>query len=227
MARAVSGRWISLLAGCVLALPAIQAAAHERTPHGVLLDESESVTPSDSAYVPPEPSKLGGAWDLVDHTGTAVTDETYRGKWMLIFFGFAGCREACPGALLTMQQALDSMGEDADKIQPLFVDFSMEEPDYLGLKQFVSNFHPRLIGLTGDRKQTFGVVRKFKVRRDYSASNFSTKETGPRINHTTYLYVIDPQGKTQGYFSDRLSAEGYVKELRFHMERYAESQHGG
>lgn len=227
MAKIISGMFVCLLAGCALGLSVIEVQAHERTPHGVLMGESETSEPAESAYRPPDPTTLGGAWDLVDHTGAAVTDETYRGRWMLVFFGFSGCREACPGALSTMQQALDSMGVDADRIQPLFVDFSMEEPDYLGLKQFVSNFHPRLVGLTGDRKQTFTVVRKFKVRRDYAASNFSARETGPRINHTTYLYVIDPEGKTRGYFSDRLPAEEYVKELRYHMTRYDKDRHGG
>ncbi|WP_255648486.1 SCO family protein [Pseudorhizobium xiangyangii] len=52
---------------------------------------------------------------------------------MLIFFGFAGCREACPGALMTMSQARE-MGDEADDVQPLLVDFSMEEPDYLGTR---------------------------------------------------------------------------------------------
>lgn len=225
--KAVSHRFSVGLVACALALAALPVSAHDRTPHGVLMEETATVTPSDQSYTPPLPSTLGGAWDLVDHTGHPVTDQTYRGKWMLVFFGYTGCRETCPGALVTMQQALETMGKEADRIQPLFIDFSMEEPDYLGLKQFVSNFHPRLIGLTGDRKQTFAAVRKFKVRRDYSMMNYSSKETGPRINHTTYLFVIDPDGLTRGYFSEKLPAESYVKELRFHMANYDAEKHGG
>lgn len=215
---------IMLASGLLLLSTA--AAAHDRTPHGVLAGESETTASAPPGYEPPDPATLGGAWDLMDHDGKLVTDETYRGKWMLIFFGFTGCREACPGALMTMSQALEKMGDEADDVQPLFVDFSMEEPDYLGLKQFVSNFHSRLIGLTGDRKQTFAAVRKFKVRREYSMTNYSSKETGPRINHTTYLYVVDPTGLTRGYFLDALPVEGYVEELRFHKARYLAEKGG-
>lgn len=212
----------STLATSVVALLATVGVsiAHDRTTHGELMQEEATQVRVDPDYRPPDPAKLGGSWDLVDHTGKLVTDKDFRGKWMLIFFGFAGCREACPGALMTMGEAIDRLGTDGDAIQPLFVDFSMEEPDYLGLAQFVSNFHPRMIGLTGDRKQTFRAVRKFKVRREYAMTNYSTKETGPRINHTTYIYVIDPKGRTRGYFHDSLPVEGYVGEIRYHQARY-------
>jgi protein SCO1 len=213
-----------LLRKIVPALLAVALAtavhAHDRTQQGTLVDESESFGPIDHAYVPPEPETLGGSWDLVDHDGRLVTDRTYRGKWMLVFFGFAACREACPGALMTMSQALDQLGADADEVQPLFIDFTMEEPDLRGLAQFVGNFHPRLVGLTGDRRQTFEVVRKFKVRREFAMANYSSKETGNRINHTTYFYVIDPDGVTRGYFSDRLTAEEAAAEIRHHMARH-------
>ncbi|MBL0936423.1 MAG: SCO family protein [Rhizobiaceae bacterium] len=212
---------LSIGAACACAAPSL---AHERTPHGTLMQEGEIEFRVDPEYKPPDPESLGGSWDLVDHNGRLVTDKDFRGKWMLVFFGFAGCREACPGALMTMGEAIDQLGPDGDAIQPLFVDFSMEEPDYLGLAQFVSNFHPRLIGLTGDRKQTFQAVRKFKVRREYAMTNFSSKETGPRINHTTYIYVIDPDGRTRGYFYDALPIEGYVDEIRYHLARY-EAEH--
>lgn len=196
------------------------SVAHDRTTHGKLMQEGATQVRVDPDYKPPDPASLGGSWDLVDHNGNLVTDKDFRGKWMLIFFGFAGCREACPGALMTMGEAIDQLGPDGETIQPIFVDFSMEEPDYLGLAQFVSNFHPRMIGLTGDRKQTFQAVRKFKVRREYVMTNFSSKETGPRINHTTYIYVIDPEGRTRGYFHDSLPVEGYIDEIRYHLARY-------
>lgn len=210
----------TLLVAVALAAVAIApASGHDRTSHGVLMDETDTAAP-DPAYRGPDPATLGGDWDLVDSDGKPVTNKTWRGKWMMVFFGFAECREICPGALMTMTEALDLMGDEGDAIQPLFVDFSMEEPDLLALKQFTSNFHPRLIGLTGDRRQTFEAVRKFKVRREYMMTNFSSKETGPRIDHTTYVYVIDPEGLTRGYFIEALPAQEWVKELRYHMKKY-------
>jgi protein SCO1/2 len=116
-----------------------------------------------------------------------------------------------------MTQTMNALGSDAEHIQPLFVDFSMEEPDVPGLAQFVDNFHPKLIGLTGTRAQTFGIVREFKVRREYTMTNYSLKETGRRINHTTYFYLVDPAGKTKAYFSYDLTPEQMVTAIRHHV----------
>ena len=206
------------LAG-VLALVTIiggaPAAAHD-SHRGVVLEETQS-----SRHVyrrdPPPPHTLGGSFELMDHTGNAVTSSSYPGKWLLINFGYTGCREACPTGLVNMAAALDALGPDAERIQPLFIDVSMEEPDIKGLAQFVGNFHPRLIGLTGTRKQTFDVVRAFKVRREYAMTNYSAKETGPRINHTTYLYLVDPQGVTRAYFYHDLAPEGMAATMRSHL----------
>jgi cytochrome oxidase Cu insertion factor (SCO1/SenC/PrrC family) len=135
---------------------------------------------------------------------------------MLIFFGYTGCREACPTGLVTMTKALESMGPDADRVQPLFIDFSPEEPDLKGLAQFVGNFHPRLIGLTGSRIQISDAIRQFQVRREFKATNYSRKETGRRIDHTTYLYLVDPEGKTRAYFHHRRAPE----EMAASIQRY-------
>jgi protein SCO1 len=175
--------------------------------------------PHGEPYKPPAPHTLGGPFELIDHTGRTVTDRTFRGSWMLIFFGFTACREACPDGLLTMTKALEAMGPDADRVQPLFIDFSMEEPDIKGLEQFVGNFHPRLIGLTGTRAQTFAVVRQFKVRREYAMMNYSSKETGPRINHTTHFYLVDPNGKMRAYFYHNLSPEKMAAVIRQHVSK--------
>jgi protein SCO1/2 len=160
----------------------------------------------------------------MDHTGRMVTNASYPGKWLLINFGFTGCRESCPTGLVNMAAALDRLGIDADRIQPLFIDFSMEEPDLKGLAQFVENFHPRLVGLTGTRAQTFAAVRQFKVRREYAMTNYSSKETGPRINHTTYFYLVDPQGVTRAYFYHDLAPEEMAGTMRRHLMREAGAQ---
>jgi protein SCO1 len=195
------------------------AAAHDgHAPRGVMLREEQSVR-RDDGYKPPPPHTLGGPFELVDHTGRTVTDRTFRGSWMLVFFGYPGCREACPTGLDSMSKALDLLGPDGDKVQPLFIDFSMEEPDLVGLETFVGNFHPRLVGLTGSRAQTFDVIRRFKVRREYAMTNYSSKETGPRINHTTYFYLLDPEGRTRSYFIHDLTPEEMVSAIRLQLDR--------
>jgi cytochrome oxidase Cu insertion factor (SCO1/SenC/PrrC family) len=178
---------------------------------------SATAAPAADRHQAPAPHTLGGPFELMDHTGQKVTDATYAGKWRLMFFGFAACREACPDALLTLTHALDRMGADADRIQPLFVDVGMGEPDPKGLANLLGNFHPSIVGLTGTRAQTFDVVRKFRVRREYSMNNYSSKETGRRLNHTTHFFLVDPEGSTQAYFSHRLTPEQMIAAIRRHL----------
>ena len=190
--------------------------AHDDHHPGNIISEREVAGPA-RHYIAPNPQTLGGHFAMTDHTGRPVDDTTFRGRWMLIYFGYTGCREACPVALLTMTKALDAMGRRADEIQPLFIDFSMEEPDLKGLAQFVSNFHPRLLGLAGTRAQTFAAVRQFKVRREYMHGNYSQKETGPRVDHTTYFYLVDPQGVTQAYFYHDQPLESIIADIQQHL----------
>jgi cytochrome oxidase Cu insertion factor (SCO1/SenC/PrrC family) len=183
--------------------------------------EHTRVRPADngSGYEAPPPSTLGGPFSLTDHSGRPVTDQTFRGQWMLIFFGFSACREACPTALQNMALVLDALGKDADKIQPLYVDFDFVAPDLATLAQFVSNFHPRLLGLTGTRKQMFSIVKQFRVRRDFNhkGKGYSQKETGPRINHTTYFYLVGPDGVTRSYFYHNLPPAEMAARIRRQM----------
>ena len=190
---------------------------------GVLLGEKES---SKQVYQkePPAPQTLGRPFELMDHNGRTVTNASYSGKWLLVFFGFTGCRESCPTGLVNMAAAMDALGPDTDEVQPLFVDVSMEKPDIAGLAQFVSNFHPKLVGLTGTRAQTFAVVRDFKVRREYAMTNYSAKETGPRLNHTSYFYLVDPEGVTRAYFYHNLSPERMALTMRLHLKRHRDEQ---
>ncbi|WP_165937902.1 SCO family protein [Methylobacterium segetis] len=192
------------------------SVAHEHHHPGEVISEREIMIPA-VGYAGPDPHALGGHFELVDHTGRPVQDTTFRGRWMLIYFGYTGCREACPVALVTMQKALDALGAEADRIQPLFVDFSLEKPDFKGLAQFVSNFHPRLLGLTGTRAQTFAAARQFRVRREFMHGNDSLKETGPRIDHTTYFYLVDPGGLTRSYFYHDQPVERIIEAIRLHL----------
>jgi protein SCO1 len=212
-------------AALLLAVQGIAASAslaHDGH-RGVLLGETES---SKQVYKkePPAPHALGRPFELMDHNGQTVTNASYSGKWLLVFFGFTGCRESCPTGLVNMGAAMEALGPDADQVQPLFVDVSMEKPDVAGLAQFVSNFHPKLVGLTGTRAQTFAVVRNFKVRREYTSTNYSEKETGPRLNHTTYFYLVDPEGVTRAYFYHTLSPERMALTMRLHLKRYKDEQ---
>jgi protein SCO1/2 len=206
---------LSVLCGLACASPpamaqyAISAAMPDGAPAG---------QHHDPAYKGPAPHELGGPFTLVDHEGREVSPETWKGRYLLMFFGFVGCRESCPTGLTNMQGALELMGKEGERIQPLFVDIDMIRPDQSALAEFVANFHPRLVGLTGSRKQIFAVCRDFRVRRDFQHNYFSKKETGARINHSTYFFLVAPDGRTLTYFYHNLPPERMVAELRRHMQ---------
>ncbi len=212
---------VLVLAAAAMLAVAAPAFAHS-SGKGVVVEEEHSVAPlKDNGYAvqPPEPETLGGEFELKDTSGNIVTNESFKGKWTLIYFGYPSCREACPTGLENMTQALIQMGSEADAVQPLFIDFSMERPDPKGVAQFVSNFHPKLKGLVGSRAQIFTLIRLFKVRRDYGNEFYSTKETGPRIDHTTYFYLVDPSGVTRTYFYHTLTPEKMAAAIREQMAR--------
>lgn len=197
------------------------AGAHEGHVHQA--PEAEVVVtydpdPRGAGYAKPNPAKLGGPFTMLDHNGRTVTQASWPGQWLLITFGFPGCRESCPVVLDHISKALETMGPEADRIQPLFVDVSMDKtPDLKGMKQFVSNFHERLLGLAGSRAQSFAIIRNYQVRREYGHEASSKKETGPRINHSTYVYMVDPQGRVRGYFYHDLPPERMQDAMRGFM----------
>jgi cytochrome oxidase Cu insertion factor (SCO1/SenC/PrrC family) len=202
-----------------VALVAVAIASGEATAHqgrGLMVQEGVITARPDPTYQPPPPETLGGPFELTDHTGRKVTHETWRGKWMVMFFGFAGCREACPVALDRMTQALEDLGPAAANIQPLFVDLDFAGPDLPALAQFVSHFHPRLVGLTGNRRQMYSMLRLYQVRREIKHRAQGKKETGPRIDHSTYFFLVDPDGKTRTYFHHSKTPA----EMVAHMKRY-------
>lgn len=218
---ATAGAWS---AGAIMALTLstmtssfvdIAPAAAHGSRHPVIKEERRYIRTH--TVQPDSPETYGGPFELSDHNGRTVTDATFHGRWTLLFFGYTGCREACPLGLENITQSLEQLGADADKIQPLFIDVGMEPPDRTGLKQFVSNFHPRLLGLTGTRAQTFEIVRHYKIRREYMATNYSKKEFGPRIDHTTYIFLVDTTGRTRGYFHHALPPQQIAEFIRQHL----------
>jgi len=203
---------VALVALSLLGALAPPASAHG--PRHQVLSEETTVTPRRGAYAnPPAPETLGGAFELQAVDGSKVTEKSYPGQWKLVFFGYPSCREACPTALDRLTLALEKLGPQAEKVRPMFVDISMERPDPKGVETFVRNFHPSIVSLTGSRAQVFHMVRLFQIRREYGRRNGPT-ETGPRIDHTTLFYLLDPDGRTRSYFHHGLTPDEMTESLR-------------
>lgn len=116
-----------------------------------------------SAAAAASQSSIKSDFELVDHTGKPVTDEDYRGKWLLVFFGFTNCPDICPTALNEIAVVMDNLGKRAAKVQPLFITVDPEQDTPERMAEFVSAFDPRITGLTGTLEQIKASAKSFKV----------------------------------------------------------------
>ena len=130
---------------------------------------------------------VGGPFALIDHTGKVRTDTDFRGKLLLIYFGFTFCSDVCPTDLQAIASAMDKLG---------------------------TLIHPRLIGLTGDARQIRKVARAYKV---YKAKVGTSDSLGYAIDHAGVVYLLDADGSYAGFFPSGTSAERMVEVIRAYM----------
>ena len=154
---------------------------------------------------------VGGPFSLVNHNGEAVTEKTYLGSPTLLFFGFTFCPDVCPTELQVVTAALESLGSRADNIQPLFItiDPGRDTPEIM--KQYVANFHPRFVGLTGNPEEIAAVAKAYRV---YYAKVDS--KSGPNdylMDHSSIMYLMDKQGKFLKHFSYTTDAAALADEI--------------
>ena len=106
---------------------------------------------------------IGGPFALQTIYGTTVTDRTYRGKWMVIYFGYTRCPDACPTALSNLGVAAEKLSKTADKITPLFISVDPERDTRQVVSAYLDSFDRRIVGLTGSRIQIEAVTKAYRV----------------------------------------------------------------
>ena len=140
---------------------------------------------------------IGGPFELVDHRGNPVTDETYRGQYLLIYFGYGYCPDICPTELATMANALDILGAKAERVTPLFISVDPERDTPEFLADYVVNFHPRLVGLSGTQEKVAQVAKAYKV---YYAKARKSAGEDYLMDHTSFVYLMGPDGRFLNLF---------------------------
>lgn len=136
---------------------------------------------------------IGGPFQLVDAAGKAVTDRTFRGKLMVVYFGYTHCPDVCPTTLNKMGEALRKVGKLADQAAMIFitVDPKRDTPQVMG--DYVKAFDPRIIGLTGSPGQIAAVAKAYRV---YYSSDGPNDQL---LDHSTFIYFMGPDGKLAGF----------------------------
>ena len=156
-----------------------------------------------------------GTFDLIDHFGRPATNRSFRGKHLLVFFGFTHCRVVCPRALTKLSAALDELGSLARNIQPLYITVDPERDTPERMCEFLENY-PRFLRLTGSRAQIDEAKHAFCVfaRRTPNPEN----SEGYSVPHTAICYFLHANGKSLSHFVDALSTEQIVGRLTFYMK---------
>jgi protein SCO1/2 len=161
--------------------------------------------------------KIGGPFELVAHTGETVTDADFRGQYMLVFFGYASCPDVCPTALNTIAVALDELGEQAEAVRPLLVSVDPTRDTAEALADYVSLFHPRIIGLTGSPEQVA------KAAKAYGASYATVEPEGESgnylMNHSIFIYLMGPDGELLTLFLPDTDPKEMAAAIRTYLEQ--------
>jgi protein SCO1/2 len=153
----------------------------------------------------------GKDFSLHDHNGVLRTLADFKGKAVLVFFGFTHCPDVCPTTLVEMANVMKELGPDADKVQVLFVTVDPERDTTELLKQYVPAFDSRFIGLRGDLAETEKTAKEFKVFYQKVPGKTPGSYT---VDHTAGSYVFDTQGRIRLFVRHGQGTEPIVHDLK-------------
>ena len=155
---------------------------------------------------------VGGPFSLVNQDCKRVTEKDFRGNYMLVFFGYTYCPDVCPTELQVMTAALDQLGPEASRIQPVFVsvDPARDTPEVL--KAYVANFGPRLIGLTGTEAEVAAIAKAYRVY--YAKAGNGASATDYLMDHSSIIYLMGPDGRFVKHMPYTTDAAKLATELK-------------
>lgn len=154
---------------------------------------------------------IGGPFTLADPAGRRVSLADFKGKLVLLYFGFATCPDVCPTDLALIGAALHSLGPAAQEVQPIFVTLDPVRDTPAVLREYAAAFHPGFVALTGTEEEIRRVATVFKVYFE------KVPQPGTRtysIEHTAYTFLLDRQGEFVTLFPPGTPADRMVEMLR-------------
>lgn len=153
---------------------------------------------------------LDAAFDLIDHDGRPVTLQDFGGAPLLVMFGYTSCPDVCPTTLSRVAVALDDLAGDGRDAQAVFitVDPARDTPEMLA--DYVTAFHPRLTGLTGDADNLQDAARRFRVYYEKVGEG----DDDYFMDHSAYVYLLGPDGDLLSYYHPDLAPETLSDDIR-------------
>ncbi len=176
---------------------------------GILWYESSQV-PRLGQVITTGQADVGGPFRLTDQNGKPVSDADFRGRYMLIYFGYSFCPDVCPTTLGVMAEALDKLGNGGARIVPVFITIDPQRDTPAVLKRYMAAFSPRFVGLTGSEAAIKDVEKKYRV---YAARQPLDKG-GYAMSHSSVIYLMGPDGKLVTFYDEAISPEDLAKDLK-------------
>ncbi len=155
-------------------------------------------------------------FELTDHRGMVQQDEYFDGRWMLIFFGFTNCPDICPTTLSEVAYVMESLGEDAADVQPLFITIDPARDTTTALAEYVPLFDANIIGLTGTPEQIARTSETFPIF--FERIEEASAPDGYTMGHTSHLFLFDPEAGFANSWPSGTPAEEILADLQNIME---------
>jgi protein SCO1 len=158
----------------------------------------------------PQAAAIGGPFRLVDQDGRTVTDRDFRGKSILVFFGFTHCPDVCPTTLFDISEVMRNLGSDADRTAALFITVDPERDTPAVMKDYMASFDPHIRSLSGDEASLAAVAKEYRVyykKVPLEGGDYT-------MDHTAIVYLMDKDGRFVAPFSMKRTAEAAAADLR-------------
>ena len=154
---------------------------------------------------------IGGPFSLTSHKGATVTNRDFHGKIMLVSFGYTYCPDVCPAELNVISSALEKLGNKAGSVAPIFISIDPERDTVDQLSNYLSSFHPQIIGLTGSKE---AIRQAAQAYRAYYAKSEGDSPDSYLMDHSTFIYLMGPNGEYLTHVGYGVTAEDLAEKLR-------------